>query len=85
MTVAREKVTIRLHRARIRELLRSPDVQADLVTRAEAIAAAAGEGCEVDSAVGRTRARASVRTATPEAVRAEARDKTLTRAIGAGR
>ncbi|MDO8308565.1 MAG: hypothetical protein Q7V58_09470 [Actinomycetota bacterium] len=83
--MGREKVTVRLHRARVRELLKSPEVLADLTRRAEAIAAAAGEGCEVDSAVGRTRARASVRTATPEAVRAEARDKILTRAIGAGR
>lgn len=83
--MGREKVTVRLHRARVRDLLKSPDVVADLVTRAEAIAAAAGEGCEVDVSGGKTRARVSVRTATPEAVRAEARDKTLTRAIGAGR
>lgn len=83
--MGREKVTVRLHRARVRELLKSAEVLADLIRRADAIAAVAGEGCEVDSAVGRVRARASVRTATPEAVRAEARDKTLTRAIGAGR
>ena len=83
--MGRADVRVRLNSHGVRELLRSGDVLADLTGRATAIASAAGEGYEADSAVGRTRARASVRTATPEAVRAESRDKTLTRAIGAGR
>ena len=69
----------------VRRLLQSPEVRADLERRAHAIAAAAGPGMEVDSEVGPTRARASVRTATRDAVLAEAKDRALTRAIDAGR
>lgn len=64
---------------------KSPEVQADLRRRAELIAAAAGEGNEVNTHVGAHRARASVRTETYEARRAEAVDKTLTSALDAGR
>lgn len=79
------KVRIEMNPAGFQEILKSAGVQADLERRAEAIANAAGDGMDVDVRVGRTRARASVRTGTPEAMRAEARDKTLTRAIDAGR
>lgn len=78
-------VRIVLNRAGVEELLRSPEVRADLERRARAIAAAAGEGMEVDSAIGRTRARAMVWTDTPRARLAEATNRTLTRAIDAGR
>ena len=40
---------------------------------------------EVDVRVGKTRARASVRTETFEAILSEANDKALTKAIDAGR
>lgn len=76
---------VRLNRKGVRQLLRSQDVLDDLERRADAIADAAGEGMEVDSEVGRSRARASVRTATSEAVRAELQDRALTRALDAGR
>lgn len=76
---------VKLNRKGVRELLQSSEVQADLERRANAIAAAAGEGMEVDSGVGRTRARASVRTATREAVLAETQNRALTRALDAGR
>jgi len=76
---------VRLNRKGVRELLRSREVLSDLERRANAIAAAAGEGMEVDSEVGRNRARASVRTATREAVLAEAQQRALTRALDAGR
>lgn len=66
-------------------LLRSPEVRADLEARARRIAAAAGPGMEVDVEVGAKRARASVRTATYEAMRAEATDRALSRALDAGR
>jgi hypothetical protein len=71
-------------------LLNSPNVRADLERRANAIASAAisasGEpGFEVDSQVGENRARASVRTTEFGAMKAEARDRALTRAIDAGR
>lgn len=81
-------VRIQLNRAGVRQLLRSEEVQADLLRRAEQIAAAAGgeaAGFETSVVVGRNRARASVITATAEAMVAEARDRTLTRAIDAGR
>lgn len=48
-----------LNRRGMRELLRSPEVQADLERRAKAIADAAGTG-EATSHRGRNRARASV-------------------------
>lgn len=78
-------VRVELNRAAVRDLLKSPEVLADLERRAEAIAAAAGEGMEVDSQIGSNRARASVRTATFEAMRAEATERRLTRALDAGR
>ena len=78
-------VRIVLNRKGMRQLLRSPEVLADLKRRAEAIAAAAGSGMEVSAMVGRNRARASVITATSEARNAEATSRALTRAIDAGR
>jgi hypothetical protein len=74
-----------LNRAGVKALLRSPEVVADLKRRAEAIAAVAGEGNEVEVAVGPTRARAAVVTKTFDAMRDEATDRSLTRAIDAGR
>jgi len=79
------KTKIVINRAGIVELLKSEGVAADLNRRAGAVAAAAGEGHETDSAVGTRRARASVRTVTGKAVRAEAKDRNLTRAFDAGR
>lgn len=60
-------------------------MKTDLERRARAIAANAGEGMEVDIEVGANRARASVRTTTIRAMRAEATQRALTRAIDAGR
>lgn len=83
------KVRIKLNRREVRRLLRGEGqysgVAEDLKRRADNIAAAAGDGMEVDTGVGRNRARASVRTATPEAVEAEATSRALTRALDAGR
>jgi hypothetical protein len=78
-------VRIVLNRKGVREILRSPEVEADLERRARHIAAAAGPGHEVDVTVGGNRARASVRTDTFEAMRDEATDRNLTRALDAGR
>lgn len=79
------KVTVKMNSAGARALLRSPEVQADLRRRAEAIATAAGEGNEVAVSTGTGRARAAVYTATFEAKKSEAEDRTLTQAIDAGR
>lgn len=79
------RARIKLNRAGVRALLRDPKVEADLARRARAIAAAAGPGHQVDSSIGRNRARAAVITETVEAKLAEATDRDLTRAIDAGR
>jgi hypothetical protein len=76
---------IEINSASIQALLKSPEVQADLEDRARRIAAAAGDGMEASSRIGKTRARASVVTATRTARTAEAVDRALTSAIDAGR
>lgn len=78
-------VTIRLTRNGPRQLRRSPAVLADLTRRARRIAAAAGPGMETDADLGVNRARAAVWTASAQAIRAEATNRALTRAIDAGR
>lgn len=69
----------------IAELLKDPKVEADLLGRAEKIAAAAGPGFKASSMVGKNRARASVVAATHGARRREAKDGALSKALGAGR
>lgn len=64
---------------------KSKGVQADLKERADRIAEAAGPGVEVTTTLGAHRARASVMTMTYDAMESEAKDKTLSRAIEAGR
>lgn len=79
---------IKLNRAGIRELLTSEKVASDLQRRAEKIASAAGGaevGFEAVKTGGPARARSIVITTTHEAKNREARDRTLTRAIDAGR
>lgn len=70
-------------------ILRGPEMRADLERRARAIAGAAtgasGEAYAVDSSTGKTRARASVRTADRAAAAKEATDHVLLRSIDAGR
>lgn len=73
-----------LNHAGVRELLRSKMVLADMKRRAERIAAVAGPGHEVETFVGRNRARATVRTVTDEAKIAQEAHQNLTHAIRAG-
>ena len=79
------EIRIEVNSAGIQALLKSSEVQEFLKAKADRIAAAAGEGMEATSRIGRTRARASVVTATRAARRAEAVDRSLTKAIDAGR
>lgn len=80
------KVDVKLSSKGFRELLNSPGVIKDLKARAEKIAAAAGPGMETTEAkAGPNRADVEVYTATYAAKRAEAENRTLTRAIDAGR
>jgi hypothetical protein len=79
------RVRVKLTRNGPRQLRQLEVVRRDLERRAQAIARAAGSGMKADSSIGKTRARATVFTATPEARRAEATSRALTRAVGAGR
>lgn len=74
-----------LNRAGMRTLLRSPEVAADLTRRAQAIAAAAGLGHRVEVTYGTNRVRVAVITDSFEAMHDEATQRTLTRALDAGR
>lgn len=75
-----------LNGAGFKALLQSAAVQADLKSRADRIAAAAGDGMVAERVyLGRNRSRVQVYTDTLEAKRAEANHQALTRAIGAGR
>jgi hypothetical protein len=80
-----EQIRIEVNSAGIQAILKSEEVQALLEAKAQRIAAAAGDGFEVSSRIGATRARASVITATRAARKAEAVDRVLTSAIDAGR
>lgn len=79
------KVRVRINNRALAALLKGDEVKTDLDDRAARIAAAAGEGMETDGEVGRQRYRASVRTADVEAMKAEAKDRALSRAVDAGR
>lgn len=83
--MAKSDVRIVVNQAAVAELLKSPEVQADLMARAERIASAAGDGFAANSIIGAHRARASVITATVQARVEEARNRTLTKSIDAGR
>ena len=81
------KVTrIKFNGATFRKLLRGDQgIRPELIRRGSAIAAAAGDGVGVKVTTGANRMRVTVATESLEAVKAEATDKTLTRALGAGR
>jgi hypothetical protein len=76
---------IKINGAAVAALLRSPEVRADLEARGARIAAAAGEGVEAETLNGGDRVSVVVSTRTQEARRNEAEDRSLTRAIDAGR
>jgi hypothetical protein len=78
-------IRVELNAEAVRELLKSPAVQADLRRRGDAIALVAGPGNEVSLRVEARRASVIVFTDTPEAMQREADDRDLTRAIDAGR
>lgn len=80
-----EKFRVEINSAGIQALLKSGEVEALLLAKAQRIAAAAGAGVEAGSRIGKTRARASVITATRAARKAEAENRSLTKAIDAGR
>ena len=81
-------VTIKWNMAGFRDLRTDPAVIDDLKRRAEAIAAAAGEGFEAQPAEktgGRVRGRAAVISTTRAAAKAEAERHVLLAALESGR
>lgn len=84
--MAKTKIKVKINKREIRKLLRGEGeysgVRKDLEERGDRVAEAAGPGMEAETTVGRNRVRVSVRTATPEAVRAEAKDRSLSKAFG---
>jgi hypothetical protein len=78
-------VRIVLNRAGVRELLRSDEMEAELLRRANNIANAAGPGHRVESRKRTNRARAAVITDTADARLAQATSNTLGSALDAGR
>ena len=80
------RMRIEFRRAAFRELRTSEAAIADVTGRAEAVAAAAGDGFEVlPVQAPRNRARALVGTTTYEAMKRNAEENTLLRALDAGR
>lgn len=79
--------SIKFNYSAFNQLRSDPAIQAELHRRGEAIAAAAGGGDDykVIDSPNRTRARVIVVTATPEAMREEATNRTLSQALDAGR
>lgn len=83
--MAAKGLRVEINKAAIRALLTSPEVSADLSSRGNAIAGAAGDGVEVTTTRNRDRVVVFVRTETVQAMKSEAVDRSLTRAISAGR
>ena len=67
------------------DLMKSGEMQRDLIRRARKVKQAAGEGFDDSVFVGKNRARASVITATYAARRRQSKDNVLQRALYAGR
>lgn len=84
--MASNKTTVKLNESGMGAILTSDGVVADLYRRGEAIAAAAGDGFVARVSQRRDRrARVVVLTATPRAMRSEAKHRTLVRSLDAGR
>jgi hypothetical protein len=80
-----QQVRIKLNKGAVGALLKGAPMQAILRRAANGIAASAGPGHAVHVTSGGKRARAEVVTETFDAMRREARDRNLTRAIGSAR
>jgi len=83
--MAKSKVKVKMQSAGAKSVLLSDSVRDDLKLRADRIAAAAGPGFVAEVRWGKGRALASVTATTPDAMRAEANDRVLTKALDAGR
>ena len=77
-----KRVEIELISAGVRELLQSDEIREYCEELAQGVASRAGDGYEIDSMVGKTRANASVYAATKEANRDNLENNTLLKALG---
>ncbi|WP_029171113.1 hypothetical protein [Streptococcus suis] len=75
------KMRFKLNRAGVRELLKSPEMQAVLTDKANGIRNRAGDGYESNVYVGTTRANAMVYTDTIQAIRDNLKNNTLSKAV----
>lgn len=83
--MAKSRIKWELNKKGVAALLRSPGVKRDLQNRADRIALAAGSGVSGHVWEGHDRSRARVQTTTKDADVRQAKYKTLSRAIDAGR
>ena len=79
------KVKFELNRAGVRELMQSPEAAAVCKSYADRICSMAGDGFEVTTHVGKTRANASVYAETQEARKDNYENNTLLKALGSAR
>ena len=79
------KPNVKLNLKGVNEIMKSAEVEADLMRRGRKIAAAAGPGFEAVSEPHKWIARVYVQAETHAARRAEAKDRVLSRALDAGR
>ena len=83
--MATAKLKIKLNYKGFRELRTNRKAVQELERRGRNVKAAGGSGMEMSTYVGRQRARVTVYAATPAAKRREAKSRSLTRALDAGR
>ncbi|OFT80093.1 hypothetical protein HMPREF3103_04620 [Granulicatella sp. HMSC30F09] len=72
---------LKLNSKGVRDMLRSQEMQAMLRDRAEAIRGRAGDGYEVSTMAGKTRANASVKASTVKAIMDNKKNNTLLKAV----
>lgn len=75
-------VKIELNSAGIREMLKSPEIEAECKKHAQNVADKAGDGFEVNTMVGKTRVNAMVYAATNAAYSKNLKENTLLKALG---
>ena len=80
-----KRVEFKWKRGVFEQVRRLPAVEKELKKTADAVAADAGSGYESSLSDGRTRSRASVVTASAEAIRAESKSNSLLRALASRR
>lgn len=79
------KVKFELNRAGVRELMQSQEALAICKSYAESISSRVGDGYEVSTHIGKTRANASVYAASKEAREDNYENNTLLKALGSTR